>query len=73
MKQCLGGRLTQLVHENGRTSHPRPRITSDVWKTTLECQVNLSADIHMRMLQYTKSYVNVRNSLVRERPDLGKR
>lgn len=53
MKQCLGGRLTQLEHENGRTSHPRPRITSVVWKTMLVCQVNLSVDVHLRMPQQT--------------------
>lgn len=57
MKQCLGGRLTQLVHENGRTSHPRPRITSDVWRTMLECQVNLSVDVHMRMPQQIKKHL----------------
>lgn len=41
MKRCLGGRLTPRVHENGRTFQLRPRITFDVWKTMLECQVNL--------------------------------
>lgn len=51
MKQCLGGKLTQPVHENGRTCHPRPRITSDAWRTMLECQVNLSVNVHMRMPQ----------------------
>lgn len=66
MKQCLDGRVTQLEHESGRTSHPRPRITSAVWKTMLACQVNLSEDVHMRMPQQTDrhSSVEVLNLLV---------
>lgn len=39
MKQCQVGKLTQLVPENGRTFHLRHKITLDLWKTMLVCQV----------------------------------
>lgn len=73
MKRCLGGRLTQLVHENGRTFPLKPRTTSAVWKTMLEYQVNLSVGVHIRMPQQrvtANSYAEVRRLLVKDCFDL---
>lgn len=57
MKQCLGGRLTQLVRENGKTSHPRHRITYDVWKIMSGCQVNVPLAVPMGMPRHVNTAV----------------